>query len=66
DRVIGYRRCVVIGGISIIAGQRIMALSGSSDTALFLGVGCISAGTGFCKSNVSTIVGRLYDEKEAL
>lgn len=66
DRVIGYRRCVLIGGISIISGHIIMALSGSSDTALFLGLGCISAGTGFFKANVSTMVGRLYDDKEAL
>ncbi|MDE4998808.1 MFS transporter, partial [Francisella tularensis subsp. holarctica] len=66
DRVIGYSRFVLIGGISIISGNIIMALSGSSDTALFLGLGCISAGPGFFKSNVSTIVGRLYDDKEAL
>ncbi|MDE4992532.1 POT-type proton-dependent oligopeptide transporter, partial [Francisella tularensis] len=29
-------------------------------------LGCISAGTVFFKSNVSTIVCRLYDDKEAL
>lgn len=66
DRIIGYRRCVLIGGISIMSGHIIMALSGSNDSALFLGLGCISAGTGFFKSNVSTMVGRLYDDKEAL
>jgi POT family proton-dependent oligopeptide transporter len=66
DLVIGYRRCVLIGGVTIMTGHIIMAISGSSDAALFLGLGCISAGTGFFKSNVSTIVGRLYDEKEAL
>ncbi len=66
DRIIGYRRCVLIGGVSIMTGHIIMALSGSSDTALFLGLGCISAGTGFFKSNVSTMVGRLYDDRESL
>jgi POT family proton-dependent oligopeptide transporter len=66
DRVIGYRRCVLIGGIAIICGHITMALSGSSNIALFLGLGCISAGTGFFKSNVSTMVGRLYDNKESL
>ena len=66
DRIIGYRRCVLIGGISIMTGHIIMSLSGSSDTALYLGLGCISAGTGFFKSNVSTMVSRLYDQKEAL
>lgn len=64
DRIIGYRRCVLIGGVSIMTGHIIMALSGSSNTALFLGLGCISAGTGFFKSNVSTMVGRLYDDRE--
>jgi POT family proton-dependent oligopeptide transporter len=43
-----------------------MSLSGNRDTALYLGLGYISAGTGFFKSNVSTMVGRLYDQKEAL
>ena len=66
DRIIGYRRCVLIGGISIMTGHIILSLFGDSTTALYLGLGCISAGTGFFKSNVSTMVGRLYDEKEAL
>ncbi|APC97247.1 peptide MFS transporter [Francisella frigiditurris] len=66
DRIIGYRRCVLIGGLAIMAGHIILSSLGSNSTALFLGLGCISAGTGFFKSNVSTMVGRLYDKKEAL
>nr|MCX3323833.1 hypothetical protein [Bacillus paranthracis] len=37
-----------------------------TDTALVRSLRCISTGTGFFKSNVSTMVGRLYDDKEAL
>ncbi|AIT09143.1 major facilitator transporter [Candidatus Francisella endociliophora] len=66
DRVIGYRRCVLLGGSTIMMGHIILSTADASNVTLFLGLGCISSGTGFFKANVSTMVGRLYDKKEAL
>ena len=66
DRLIGYRRCVMLGGSSIVAGNILLTLSFLNPALLFLGLGFISAGTGLFKANVTVIVGKLYDDREAL
>ncbi len=58
DRWIGTRRSLVIGGVIIALGHFTLALPGM--TAFYLGLALIVAGTGFFKSNVSTMVGQIY------
>jgi POT family proton-dependent oligopeptide transporter len=62
DRVLGTHRSIIIGGIVIASGHFCLALP--SQTTFFLGLGLIIIGTGFFKSNISTMVGQLYDEKD--
>lgn len=64
DRLLGQKKTVLIGGILIAVGQLSLALSGSAAfysglTMLVLGVGCL-------KPNISTMVGGLYKQGDAL
>lgn len=78
DRLLGQRRCIVIGGILMAAAQFTLAthawiIRGESGAApveqsiaitsiFFLGLGMLSAGNGFFKPNISSIVGSLYEQ----
>jgi proton-dependent oligopeptide transporter, POT family len=58
DRFLGTHRAVVIGGGVIAAGHFCLAVP--AQPTFFLGLLLIVIGTGFFKSNVSTMVGQLY------
>jgi len=58
DRVLGTHRAMVIGGIVIAAGHFCLAIPGQP--TFFGGLALVVLGTGFFKSNVSTMVGQLY------
>ncbi|GAC1515045.1 MAG: peptide MFS transporter [Gemmatimonadaceae bacterium] len=69
DRFIGTRRSLVIGGVTIAVGHFLLAFGPPPTSAppppaamlmFYLGLGCVVAGTGFFKPNVSTMVGQLY------
>jgi POT family proton-dependent oligopeptide transporter len=64
DRIIGTHRSMVIGSVVIMAGHLCLAASGASHTFFYLGLVLIILGTGFFKSNVSTMVGQLYREDD--
>ncbi len=65
DRFLGYRRSVVIGGLLMAAGYiGIGTLPGM--TAFYLSLGLVILGNGFFKPNISSIVGRLYEEGSPL
>lgn len=63
DRVFGTRRAVFYGGILIMIGHIILALP-LGFTGLLFSMLFIIVGTGFLKSNVSTIVGDMYAEND--
>ena len=58
DRVLGTHRAIIIGSIVIAAGHFSLALH--SLPTFYLGLALIILGTGFFKSNISTMVGQLY------
>ncbi len=60
DRFLGTHRSILIGSLIITAGHFCLAFA--NQTTFFLGLGLIALGTGFFKSNISTMVGQLYDE----
>jgi len=60
DRFLGTHRAILIGSVLISAGHFSMAMA--SRTSFFVGLVLIALGTGFFKSNISTMVGQLYDE----
>ena len=63
DQFIGTRRSLVIGSIIISLGHFCLAFPGM--TMFYVGLGLIIIGTGFFKSNVSTMVGQIYREGDA-
>jgi len=62
DRFLGTHRSIIIGGIIIASGHFCLAVPANS--TFFLGLGLIILGTGFFKSNISTMVGQLYSESD--
>src|SRR5688572_8990834 len=64
DNFIGQRKAITIGGILMMFGQFAL-FSEVSDMTFYLGLGLLIIGNGFFKANISTIVGKLYDEGDA-
>jgi POT family proton-dependent oligopeptide transporter len=61
DRVLGYRKSIVIGGILMGLGYSGLAIPGYGPT-FFLSLLLIIIGNGFFKPNISTLVGNLYND----
>ncbi|MDP4086932.1 MAG: peptide MFS transporter [Bacillota bacterium] len=64
DRVLGASNSVLYGGILIMFGHIALAVPGSK-TMFFVSMILIVLGTGFLKPNISTMVGQMYDIKDA-
>ena len=60
DRVFGARRCVWYAGILIAIGHFTLAVPLTQ--AFYLGLIFVAVGSGFLKTNMSTLVGDLYPE----
>jgi dipeptide/tripeptide permease len=63
DRLLGYRRSVLIGGLLMAAGY--FALGVRSNPAFYSGLVLICVGNGFFKPNISAMVGNLYASNDA-
>lgn len=62
DRILGYRRSIVMGGLMMATGY--FLLSVHSETTFYIALFCIILGNGFFKPNISTLVGNLYNNDE--
>ena len=60
DSILGYRRAVIFGGIMMAIGE--FMILGGNEFFLFAGMAVIIIGNGYFKANISTIVGRLYED----
>lgn len=58
DRVLGYRRSIIMGGLMMAAGYFLLSIH--SITTFYVALFCIILGNGFFKPNISTLVGNLY------
>lgn len=79
DRYLGMRKSVMFGGIMLVIGHFLMAFEGEQasmigdvitrdDSALaifYLALSFIIIGVGFLKPNISTIVGKLYEDGDS-
>jgi proton-dependent oligopeptide transporter, POT family len=61
DRLLGYRRSIIIGGIMMSAGYFSLAIH--STMSFYIGLLLIILGNGFFKPNISTLVGNLYNNE---
>ncbi len=60
DRLLGYRRAVVLGALIMTLGHAAMAFESSG--LFYTGLGLLIVGNGLFKPNISSIVGQLYDK----
>jgi len=71
DKLLGERKCIYIGGLTMAMGQFLIsagAIPGDDmalrHTLFYSGLGLLILGNGFFKPNVSTMVGQLYDNND--
>jgi POT family proton-dependent oligopeptide transporter len=64
DRVLGNQRSVMTGAVIIMLGHITLSIPGGGAPALYVALLLIIMGTGLLKTNVSKVVGDLYDEKD--
>ena len=60
DKFLGYRNAVMLGAILMAIGEFIII--GGSEQFLMIGMGALIVGNGYFKANISTIVGKLYED----
>ncbi|MEY2925432.1 MAG: hypothetical protein RLZZ337_1982 [Bacteroidota bacterium] len=60
DRILGYRKSIITGGLLMAAGY--LTLSIHNTTAFFIALALIIIGNGFFKPNISTLLGNLYNQ----
>lgn len=60
DRILGYRRSIIIGGLLMAAGY--LGLSIPGEGTFYISLLLIILGNGFFKPNISTLVGNLYND----
>lgn len=60
DKIMGYRKAVVLGALLMTLGHASMALEVAADLFFFLGLGLLIIGNGLFKPNISSMVGQLY------
>ena len=58
DRLLGYRRSIVVGGLVMAVGLFVLMMP--NEEMFLLGLATIIVGNGLFKPNISTIVGKLY------
>jgi POT family proton-dependent oligopeptide transporter len=64
DNILGQRRAIWYGGISIMTGHLLLAIPGVAGI-FYAGLCFVAVGTGLLKPNISSIVGDLYVDKGA-
>jgi len=69
DQLLGYRYAVILGGVLMALGEffilgNYLVPGISADSWLFIGMGTIIIGNGYFKANISSIVGRLYEDTD--
>lgn len=62
DRILGYRRSIILGGLFMGVGYCLMGIH--SLTALYFSMSLVIIGNGFFKPNISTLLGNVYSTPE--
>lgn len=67
DRLLGYRKTIILGAIVLGLGYALLALSGPARIWIFyLALVVIIIGNGLFKANISVLVGNLYEDGSPL
>ncbi|MBT4964410.1 MAG: peptide MFS transporter [Francisellaceae bacterium] len=64
DKLLGFRKMVIIGGITMVLGHALMALIPLSSNIIFVGLSLIAVGMGLFKGNISNLLGTCYSTED--
>ena len=62
DRFLGYKNAVLLGAVLMAIGE--FLILGGTEHFLLIGMGALIVGNGYFKANISTIVGKLYNDDD--
>ena len=62
DEYLGYRYAIMLGAVLMSIGE--FLILGGSESFLLIGMGALIVGNGYFKANISTIVGKLYEDDD--
>ncbi|QQR98361.1 MAG: peptide MFS transporter [Sphingobacteriales bacterium] len=62
DRILGFRKSIIFGGIMMAIGHLVLAIP--IEQTFFLGLGFLIIGNGFFKPNISSFLGKYYEEND--
>lgn len=65
DRLMGFQKMVVLGGIVNCCGHVAMVCAGISEMMFYIGLGFVAFGSGMFKGNISNLLGSFYKEDDA-
>jgi POT family proton-dependent oligopeptide transporter len=60
DKYLGYRYAILLGSVLMAIGE--FLILGGTEQAMLFGMGALIVGNGYFKANISTIVGKLYED----
>ena len=60
DKYLGYRYAILLGAVMMAIGE--FLILGGTETFMLYGMGALIVGNGYFKANISTIVGKLYED----
>lgn len=63
DKFLGFKNCVLLGGLFLIAGYAILALP-SAKLFLYPGLAAVIVGTGLFKPSISSLLGAQYNNND--
>ena len=62
DKYLGYRYAIMLGAVLMSIGE--FLILGGNENFLLIGMGALIVGNGYFKANISTIVGKLYEDDD--
>ena len=63
DKLVGFRKAIVWGAILMAIGQFTLFLSGNAnEISFYIGLAVLVVGNGFFKPNISSMIGRFYED----
>ena len=62
DEYLGYRYAIMLGAVLMAIGE--FLILGGNESFLLIGMGALIVGNGYFKANISTIVGKLYEDDD--
>lgn len=73
DALLGYKRAVLLGGVMMALGEFTLVghkfVGGGREmatTLMYIGMGLLIVGNGYFKANISSMVGKLYEDRPQL